>query len=146
MNKKFLILVIIIISLLFSLFFLNPKKETRTILIMDADQVIEQKNNLYEKELRIRGFVKPGSIVRMGNQAEFIVIHNNKELPVYFNGKTQIPDAFADAAPVRLDGILNTNGTFVANKIEAKCASKYEAPVNGNINHEKLNYNDYNKM
>ncbi|GIX42296.1 MAG: cytochrome c biogenesis protein [Leptospiraceae bacterium] len=145
MNKKFLILILIILSLILTLFFIDPNKKTSTILIVNADQVVEKQSDFYDKELRIRGFVKPGSIIRMGNKAEFIIIHNNKELPVYFNGKTQIPDTFGDAVPVRIDGVLNKDGKFVATKIEAKCASKYEAPGQ-NINHEQLQYKDYNKL
>jgi len=145
MNKKFLILILIILSLILTLFFIDPNKQTQTILIVDADTVVNNQPNFYDKELRIRGFVKPGSIIRMGNKAEFIVVHNNKELPVYFNGKTQIPDTFGDAAPVRIDGVLNKNGTFTATKIEAKCASKYEAP-NMKVNHDQLQYKNYNKL
>ena len=145
MNKKFVILILFILTLILTLFFIDPNKQTQTILIVDADTVVENQANFYDKELRVRGFVKPGSIVRMGNKAEFVVVHNNKELPVYFNGKTQIPDTFGDAAPVRIDGILNPNGTFTATKIEAKCASKYEAP-NMKINHDQLQYKDFNKL
>jgi cytochrome c-type biogenesis protein CcmE len=133
----------IILSLILTLFFLDPEKKSHTILIVNADQVAENKKEFYNKELRIRGFVKPGSVIRIGNKAEFIVTHNNKDLPVYFNGKTQIPDTFGDAVPVRIDGTLNQEGTFVATKIEAKCASKYEVPEQ-NINHEHLKYkNNY---
>ncbi|MCX7810089.1 MAG: cytochrome c maturation protein CcmE [Leptospiraceae bacterium] len=145
MNKKFVLLILFILTLILTLFFIDPNKQTQTILIVDADTVVANQANFYHKELRVRGFVKPGSIVRMGNKAEFIVVHNNKELPVYFNGKTQIPDTFGDAAPVRIDGTLNPNGTFTATKIEAKCASKYEAP-NMKINHDQLQYRDYNKL
>ncbi|MCS7205744.1 MAG: cytochrome c maturation protein CcmE [Leptospiraceae bacterium] len=127
MNKKIFFILVSLIALVLSLFFINPDT-SQTLLIVDADYVVDNKASLYNKELRIRGFVKPGSILRMGNKAEFIVTHNNKEVLVYFNGKTQIPDTFGDAAPVRIDGRLQPDGRFVAYKIEAKCASKYEAP------------------
>lgn len=128
MNKKFLILLVILSLLVFSLFFLNVKEENQTLLIVDVDQVINQKENFFNKELRLRGFVKPGSILRMGNKAEFVIMHNQKEIPVFFNGKTQIPDTFGDAVPVRIDGKYLEDGKFIAHKIEAKCASKYEVP------------------
>ncbi len=143
MNKKFLILLIVILTLILTLFFINPKDQNTSVIIVDADKVVQNKSDFYNKELRIRGFVKPGSILRMGNIAEFIIIHNNQELPVYFNGKTQIPDTFGDAVPIRVDGKLNDNGYFVAHKIEAKCASKYDA-ADGK-NHQMLKYEDFNK-
>lgn len=118
----------ILFLLLFSLFFLNIKQETQAMIIVDVDQVVHNKEKFYNKELRLRGFVKPGSILRMGNKAEFVITHNQLEIPVFFNGKTQIPDTFMDATPVRIDGHYQNDGKFIAHKIEAKCSSKYDVP------------------
>ncbi len=140
MNKKIFIIISLIFTGILGLFFLSPTQQNHQVIILDADQLVDKKESFYGKELRVRGFVKPGSILRFGNTAEFIITHNQKELPVYFNGKTQIPDTFADAAPVRIDGVLKSSGQFVAHKIEAKCASKYEVNEKMKIDHSQLKY------
>ncbi len=140
MSRKFLILLLFLVISVFTLFFLDFKQESQTILIVDVDQVIQNQQNFFNRELRLRGFVKPGSILRMGNKAEFVITHNQKEIPVFFNGKTQIPDTFGDGVAVRIDGKYLENGKFLAHKIEAKCASKYEVPHDKNLHYEtKLN-------
>ena len=38
-----------------------------------------------------------------------------------------LPDTFVDNSQALVEGRLAPNGTFVADKVQAKCASKYEA-------------------
>jgi len=86
------------------------------------------------KRLRVDGFVVPGSIVRNGASVSFVMHQDpNKRdadttrLKVIYNGIDPLPDTFKDDAQAMADGKLGTDGVFVANKIQAKCASKYEA-------------------
>lgn len=139
MSPKFLILLVVLILSVLFLLFLDFQQDTQTLLIVDVDQVIQNQQNFINKELRLRGFVKPGSILRVGNKAEFIITHNQKEIPVFFNGKTQIPDTFGDAAAIRIDGKYLEDGKFIAHKIEAKCASKYEVPHDKSLQYSKPN-------
>jgi len=48
-------------------------------------------------------------------------------LKVNFDGSTQLPDTFTDEAAARADGQIDEKGELLANRVEAKCASKYEA-------------------
>ena len=48
-------------------------------------------------------------------------------LPIVYTGDEPLPDTFKDGAQAVCDGELATSGTFEAKKIQAKCASKYEA-------------------
>jgi cytochrome c-type biogenesis protein CcmE len=48
-----------------------------------------------------------------------------------------LPDTFRNDAIALADGRLASNGVFEANKIQAKCASKYEAkPSQRGLTHE----------
>ncbi|OYT68461.1 MAG: cytochrome c biogenesis protein CcmE, partial [Chloracidobacterium sp. CP2_5A] len=42
-----------------------------------------------------------------------------------------LPDTFRDGAQALADGRMQPDGTFHANRIQAKCASKYEAKPGG---------------
>ncbi len=86
------------------------------------------------KRLRVNGYVEEGSIVRKGSEVMF-VLHQTPgllrddpvHLAVVYNGTDPLPDTFKDNAQALADGKLGPDGVFHANKVQAKCASKYEA-------------------
>ncbi len=79
------------------------------------------------KRLRVAGDVQPGSIVRKGKEVEFVLTQEAKTLKVVYNGSDPLPDTFRDRAQAVADGRLGQDGIFHATRIQAKCASKYEA-------------------
>jgi len=79
------------------------------------------------KRLRVGGDVQPGSIVRSGAEVTFVMHQEAKTLKVVYNGIDPLPDTFKDGAQALADGKLGPDGVFQASKIQAKCASKYEA-------------------
>jgi cytochrome c-type biogenesis protein CcmE len=84
------------------------------------------------KHLKVTGYVQDGSIVRNGNSVKFTLVENpggqneGAKLSVVYNGIDPLPDTFKPQAQAVADGKLVGN-TFEANKVQAKCASKYEA-------------------
>ena len=128
-NRRFLAILVLILASLMGLYFLSGSGTT-SVLLANASDVADRPDQFQDRELRVRGFVKPGSILRMGDEAEFIVELDGKNLPVVYDGNSQLPDTFGDAAPVRVDGHLK-DGKLMAHKVEAKCASKYDAPHAG---------------
>jgi len=81
----------------------------------------------YGKRIRVGGDVQEGSIRRAGSQVHFVIIQDDKRLKVTYSGSDPLPDTFKDGAQALADGKLDRDGTFRAAKIQAKCASKYEA-------------------
>jgi len=79
------------------------------------------------KRLRVGGFVEKGSIVRNGKDVAFTLQQDALSLRVVYSGSDPLPDTFKDGAQALADGRLGPDGVFQANKIQAKCASKYEA-------------------
>ncbi len=79
------------------------------------------------KRLRVAGDVEPGSIHRTGREVEFTLKQDNLRLKVIYMGSDPLPDTFRDGAQALADGKLGRDGVFQAAKIQAKCASKYEA-------------------
>jgi cytochrome c-type biogenesis protein CcmE len=71
--------------------------------------------------------VENGSIQRAGSQVQFVLVQDKLKLKVAYTGTDPLPDTFRDGAQALADGKLDKDGVFRAAKIQAKCASKYEA-------------------
>jgi cytochrome c-type biogenesis protein CcmE len=90
-----------------------------------------------QERLRVGGDVQPGSIVKSGMVVSFVLHQGAKTLNVVYTGSDPLPDTFKDNAQALADGRLGPDGVFQANKIQAKCASKYEAkPNQRDVSHE----------
>ena len=87
----------------------------------------DMRGRAQERRLRVAGDVEPGSIVRQKDRVAFTLIHADRKLPVVYTGRDPLPDTFRDRAQAMADGRLGPDGVFEAKKIQAKCASKYEA-------------------
>jgi cytochrome c-type biogenesis protein CcmE len=75
----------------------------------------------------VAGDIESGSIQRVANQVQFTLIQENKKLRVAYIGTDPLPDTFRDGSQALADGKLDSDGVFRAARIQAKCASKYEA-------------------
>ncbi len=80
--------------------------------------------------VRVGGVVAPGSIQRRGATLTFHLAQNANSIPVTYVGSDTLPDTFVDGAQAIIDGDY-TGGEFRADKIQAKCASKYQAAPPG---------------
>jgi cytochrome c-type biogenesis protein CcmE len=77
--------------------------------------------------IRVGGDVAKGSIERNGRDVHFTLMQDDIQLKVVYSGIDPLPDTFRDGAQALADGRLGPDGVFRASKIQAKCASKYEA-------------------
>jgi cytochrome c-type biogenesis protein CcmE len=82
-------------------------------------------NKAYTRHLRVAGNVVPGSIVRNGTHAQFVLVELGKRLPVQYSGEEPPPDTFKDNAQALAIGTYGRDGVFHATELQAKCASKY---------------------
>ncbi len=82
-------------------------------------------DSVYNKRLRVSGFVRPGSIHQIGTNADFVMEENGETLKVSYKGSEPPPDTFKDNAQALAMGRLGRDGVFHANELQAKCASKY---------------------
>jgi cytochrome c-type biogenesis protein CcmE len=90
-------------------------------------------NEKVDKRLRVGGDVELNSISRDGRDVHFVLVQEKdgvkRRLNVVYNGIDPLPDTFKDNAPCQalVDGKLGSDNVFHATKLQAKCASKYEA-------------------
>jgi cytochrome c-type biogenesis protein CcmE len=88
----------------------------------------------YHSNLRVEGFVQPGSIEQVGTHVDFVLneyeSHSSKApggqlLKVTYKGTEPPPDTFKDDAMAVATGTYSRDGVFHATALSAKCASKY---------------------
>ena len=93
----------------------------------------------YHSQLRVEGFVQPGSIEENGTHVTFVLnefeSHSPKApagrlLKVVYKGSEPPPDTFKDDSQALAEGTYGRDGVFHATILQAKCASKY-APAPG---------------
>ncbi len=82
-------------------------------------------NKAYTRHLRVAGNVAPGSIHRVGTNADFTLLEQGKVLRVDYKGAEPPPDTFKDDAQALAVGTFGHDGVFHATQLQAKCASKY---------------------
>ena len=80
-----------------------------------------------QRRMRVGGDILPGSIERHRGRVDFILVQEGHQLPVSYVGREPLPDTFVDRAQALVEGRLMPDGRFVAEHVQAKCASKYEA-------------------
>ena len=81
--------------------------------------------------MRLAGTVEPGSIRHTSGRVEFVLEEQGKTLPVSYIGTDPLPDTFVDKSQALVEGHPGSDGRFVAEHVQAKCASKYEAAPGG---------------
>jgi cytochrome c-type biogenesis protein CcmE len=88
--------------------------------------------------IRVGGTVQTGSIQRFSGRVDFVLEGEGKALPVSYVGNEPLPDTFKDNSQALVEGSLAKNGSFVAEHVQAKCASKYEAAPNAGTGSAKM--------
>jgi cytochrome c-type biogenesis protein CcmE len=79
------------------------------------------------QRMRVAGNVQNGSIARMPGRVDFVLVEQGKTLQVSYAGRDPLPDTFKDGSQALVEGKLMPDNRFVAEQVQAKCASKYEA-------------------
>jgi cytochrome c-type biogenesis protein CcmE len=97
-------------------------------------ELVSMGDQAYKSNLRVEGFVKPGSIEQSGTNVTFVLTEfeshsakagTGRTLQVSYKGSEPPPDTFKDDAQALAMGTLARDGVFHANQLQAKCASKY---------------------
>ncbi len=83
------------------------------------------------QRMRVSGNVGPGTIARLPGRVDFVLQEEGRTLRVSYVGSDPLPDTFVDNAQALVEGRWMPDGRFVAEKVQAKCASKYEAAPGG---------------
>ena len=99
--------------------------ETKTYYKTVAE--LKQLGDQAQESGRVGEDIAPNSIKHEGANVSFTLAQDKLRMEVVYNGIDPLPDTFRDGAQALADGKLGSDGVFHATKIQAKCASKYEA-------------------
>jgi len=94
----------------------------------------------YHSQIRVEGFVQPGSIEQNGTHVDFVLNEfeshtaqapKGRLLKVTYKGSEPPPDTFKDDSQALAEGTYGRDGVFHATVLQAKCASKYAPATPG---------------
>jgi cytochrome c-type biogenesis protein CcmE len=100
--------------------------ETKTYY-KTISEVGKMGDRAFAERLRVAGDIQTGSIQHAHGQVAFTLTQDKLQLKVAYTGTDPLPDTFRDGAQALADGHMGRDGVFLASKVQAKCASKYEA-------------------
>jgi cytochrome c-type biogenesis protein CcmE len=89
------------------------------------------KGSALRQRMRVSGNVRNGSIQHLAGRVDFVLEEQGRGLEVSYVGRDPLPDTFNDGAQALVEGHRTPDGKFVAEQVQAKCASKYEASPGG---------------
>ena len=122
---KFLLGGLVIVGALVWLGFIGYQESKAYYITVEEFHAMQ--GELHGKTVKVAGDVVSGSIDRDKSPMEFSISSLGQILKVRYVGKDIIPDTFMDESKAVVEGSLGPDGVFQARRIEAKCASKYEA-------------------
>jgi cytochrome c-type biogenesis protein CcmE len=99
-----------------------------------CDEVAALGSSVVNSTIRMAGIVVEGSIRQEGEALLFDLEYEGVRYPVRYESDEPVPDTFKDGVEAVVDGRLTTAGVFEGQKIQAKCASKYEAEYDNTPN------------
>jgi cytochrome c-type biogenesis protein CcmE len=89
------------------------------------------KGSAKSQRMRLGGTVAAGSIRHLAGRVDFVLEGEGKTLSISYIGTDPLPDTFVDNSQALVEGRPGPDGRFVAEVVQAKCASKYEAAPGG---------------
>ena len=96
------------------------------VQFLSVNDLLKHQDRFFQKQVRLGGNVKTGSIKYSGNRLDlyFDLKQGEAILPVVHHSAA-VPDLFREGAQVIIEGIYE-KGVFRADNLMTKCASRYE--------------------
>jgi cytochrome c-type biogenesis protein CcmE len=116
-----LVIVTVLVWLAFSGF------EESSAYYKTVDELLSMKEKSIVMRVRFAGDLVPGSVEQQGDTVFFRLIQNGKAVRVRYIGTAVLPDSFKEGTQAICEGSMSPEGLFLARKVQAKSASKYEA-------------------
>ena len=111
----------------------NPADKKAMAQFISVESLV---NNNFSQRLKLGGIVKDGSIlISETNQLECSFVLKEGDAELYVNYSKTRPDLFKDGAEVIVTGEY-VDGTFYADELQTKCASRYEGDLRNEANYK----------
>ncbi len=130
MNPKTKITIVALIVIFFFSFLTFKAIQSSLVYYLTVSEIKERESFSKFRRLRVSGIVEKGSISRNEDGSISFNI-TDEESTIYVKYKGVIPDIFQDEVQAVVEGKIENN-VFLANKLFAKCPTKYEDDKLGN--------------
>lgn len=84
-----------------------------------------------DSRLRLQGTVDEGTVERDGGQTTFTMSYGTATIPVAYDGDPG--GIFQECIPVVVHGEIDSDGTFLGDRVEVKHSDEYEAANGDNL-------------
>lgn len=105
---------------------------------LTTDEYVKKRESYEDRYVKIAGIVSADSLRTENQSYEFEIEFGGESLPVIYRGLP--PDTFKEGVEVVVEGRGSLNEAFEAQKLMAKCASKYEVGQMPNLENQKQGY------
>jgi cytochrome c-type biogenesis protein CcmE len=130
-NIGLLVTLLVLVGAVVSLMLVGFKEAA--IYATPVDQLLESKEKLTGRKVRVEGELVPGSLTKRDQPCEYrFTVHGVEKtnlVPVRY-AQCVLPDTFRDVpaggVQVTVEGTLSKEGHFDATLVMAKCTSKYD--------------------
>ncbi len=105
---------------------------------LTTDEYVKKRERFENRYVKIAGIVRAGSLELENRMHRFEIEFGGEQLPVIYEGLP--PDTFKEGVEVVVEGRGSLEGAFVAQKLMAKCASKYEVGQMPDLQKQQSSY------
>jgi len=124
-HQRFLLIAVGVSALAIAGMFVLNAFQSTLVFFFTPSQVYKGEDPK-ERAFRVGGMVKEGSLVKDGENVQFIVTDFAHEVPVKYKGL--LPDLFMEGTGVVAQGKLSDNKLFAASEVLAKHDENYMPP------------------
>ena len=100
--------------------------EKNVVYFLSPSEIYNKENISFNKKIRVGGLVKKNSLMKNGEEVNFIITDLKNEIIVSYIGL--VPNLFAEEKGVVAEGKLKDKKYFIADKILAKHDENYMPP------------------
>ena len=108
------------------IYFILRSLEENVVYFFSPTEIYNKEDISLNKQMRVGGLVKEGSIIRENTSINFVITDLKNEIIVTFNGP--VPNLFSEGKGVVAEGKLKDKNFFVASEIIAKHDENYMPP------------------
>ena len=125
-KSRFFLFSFLIILLALLILFIFKSLEENIVYFLSPTEIYNQTDISTDKKIRVGGLVKINSIIKNGNEINFIITDLKREIMVSYSGI--IPNLFSEGKGVVAEGKLKDKKYFIADTILAKHDENYMPP------------------
>ena len=119
-------IIIPLFLLAITIYFILRSLEENVVYFFSPTEIYNKEDISLNKQMRVGGLVKEGSIIRENTSINFVITDLKNEIIVTFNGP--VPNLFSEGKGVVAEGKLKDKNFFVASEIIAKHDENYMPP------------------